>query len=152
METARLIGESIGREPVVDERLAELNYGTWEALTLDEIKRVTPAIYRAWEQDPGSVAPPGGETGAQLIERITPFLADLAPRHPTGNVAVVCHKTVCRLLACHIMGLPLSEYRRRIIVDNVALNTFELRDGVWHVVALNDTSHLNMRAVGVPPK
>jgi broad specificity phosphatase PhoE len=142
LETARLIGGAIGREPVVDQRLAELNYGTWEGMTFEEIKRATPAIYRAWEADPANLAPPEGETGVHLIERVMPFLAELAQRHQSGNVVVVCHKTVCRLLACQIMDVPLSEYRRQVAMENAALNIFETREGDWHVVALNDTSHL----------
>jgi broad specificity phosphatase PhoE len=58
-------------------------------------------------------------------------------------VVVVCHRTVCRLLACHIMGVPISEYRKRIPMDNGALNIFETMKGKWHVVALNDSSHLS---------
>jgi probable phosphoglycerate mutase len=142
LETARLIGEAIGREPVVDPRLAELHYGAWEGLTPEEFQRAYPAIYRAWDADPATVAPPGGETGVHLIERVTPFLAEVAQRHEQGNVVVVCHKTVCRLLACHIMGVPLSEYRRRVPMENAALNIFETHEGKWRVVALNDTSHL----------
>jgi broad specificity phosphatase PhoE len=150
LETSRIIGAEIERDPIVDERLTELNYGAWEGLTLDEIKRATPEVYRAWDRDPGSVAPPGGETAGQLIERVEPFLADLSRSHPGGNVAVVCHKTVCRLLACHLMGVPLSEYRRRIIMDNAALNTFERNDGIWRIVALNDTSHLTAASADDP--
>jgi broad specificity phosphatase PhoE len=146
LETAQLIGEAIGREPVVDPRLAELNYGAWEGRLFEEIKRTSPAIYGAWDADPANVAPPEGETGVHLIERVTPFMADLAQRHRSGNVVVVCHKTVCRLLACHIMGTPLSEYRRRITMDNAAVNIFETREGKWGVVALNDTSHLSTPA------
>ena len=142
LETARLIGETIGREPVVDHRLAELNYGAWEGRTFEEIQRATPAVYRAWDADPANLAPPEGESGAHLIERVTPFLADVAQRHPSGNVVVVCHKTVCRLLACHIMGVPLAEYRRRVPMENAALNIFEMREGIWRVAGLNDTSHL----------
>ncbi|MGO8791786.1 MAG: histidine phosphatase family protein, partial [Terriglobia bacterium] len=142
LETARIIGEVMGREPVVDERLTELNYGTWEGLTLEEIERTGPAIYQAWKRDPGSLAPPEGESGAQLVERVMPFLRDVALSHPAGNVMVVCHKTVCRLLACHFLGVPLSEYRQAVHMDNAALNTFEFQDGIWRVVALNDTSHL----------
>jgi probable phosphoglycerate mutase len=131
LETARLIGETIGREPVVDHRLAELNYGVWEGRTFEEIQHATPAVYRAWDADPADLAPPEGESGAHLIERLTPFLADVAQRHPSGNVVVVCHKTVCRLLACHIMGVPLAEYRRRVPMENAALNIFETVDGNW---------------------
>lgn len=148
LETARLIGEAVGCEPVVDHRLAELNYGAWEGRTFEEIQRATPAAYRAWDADPANLAPPEGESGVHLIERATPFLVDVAQRHQSGNVVVVSHKTVCRLLACHIMGVPLSEYRRRVRMDNAALNIFETVDGNWRVVALNDTSHLSTPPAG----
>jgi probable phosphoglycerate mutase len=142
LETARIIGEALRYEPVVDYRLAELNYGAWEGRTFEEIRRATPDAYRAWDADPANLAPPEGESGVHLIARVTPFLADVAQRHPQGNAVVVCHKTVCRLLACHIMGVPLDQYRRRITMDNAALNIFETVEGKWRVVALNDTSHL----------
>lgn len=151
LETARVIGQAIGREPVVDRRLAELNYGAWEGGTFEEIKRAAPNAYRAWDADPGSLAPSEGETGAQLIERVSPFLADVAQRHQSGNIVVVCHKTVCRLLACHIMGVPLSEYRRRIPMENAAVNIFETVEGNWRAVALNDTLHLSTPADGISP-
>jgi broad specificity phosphatase PhoE len=151
LETARLIGEAVGREPVVDHRLAELNYGTWEGVTFEEIKRATPAAYRAWDADPANLAPPEGESGVHLIERVTPFLADVAQRHQSGNVVVVCHRTVCRLVACHILGVPLGEYRRRVSMENAALNIFETRDGNWRVVTLNDTSHFITPAAGISP-
>ena len=140
--TAQVVGEAIGREPIVDNRLVELNYGAWEGQTFEEIKRGDPALYQAWDADPGSLAPPQGETGAHVIARVTPFLVELAHRHQNGNVAVVCHKTVCRLLACHMKGMPLAEYRRLIPMENAALNIFETVDEDWRVVTLNDTAHL----------
>jgi uncharacterized phosphatase len=144
LETATILGRAIGREAVADPRLVELSYGAWEGRTYEESRRANPDVYRAWERDPGSVAPPEGESGEQLIVRVKPFLADVVQRHPSGNVAVVCHRTVSRLLACHIMGVPLREYRKRIPMDNAALNIFETREGKWHVVALNDSSHLTV--------
>jgi broad specificity phosphatase PhoE len=142
LETARIIGSAIGREPKVDPRLTELSYGEWEGQTLEEFQCAAPAAYLAWDQDPANLAPPGGETGMHLIERATPFLAEVAQRHPQGNVVVVCHKTVIRLLACHIMGHPLTEYRRSIAMQNAAVNIFETVGEKWRVVALNDTEHL----------
>jgi alpha-ribazole phosphatase len=142
LETARLIGQAIGLESVVDHRLVELNYGAWEGRTFDEIESSTPDDFRNWAADPAQVAPPGGETGLHLVERVMPFLAEMAQRHQKGNVVVVCHKTVCRLIACQMMGIPLAEYRKRIIMDNAALNIFDVEEGRWQVVALNDTSHL----------
>jgi broad specificity phosphatase PhoE len=143
LDTAHLIGKATGKDPVVDPRLTELNYGTWEGKLFEEICRENPVLYHAWVADPGRIAPPQGESGEQLIERVAPFLADLAVRHPRGNVLVVCHKTLCRLLACYILGVPLSEYRRRLAVENAALNIFQHSEEGWRLVTLNDTSHLS---------
>ena len=142
LETAYLIGKALGLGPVVDNRLAELNYGTWEGRTFEEIERATPAAYQAWDADPAHLAPPQGESGMELIQRVMPFLTEAAQRHEQRNVVVVCHKTVCRLLACHILGVPLAEYRRCITVDNAAINILEAVEGEWRVVTLNDTCHL----------
>ncbi len=146
LETANIIGVAIRLDPMPDPRLMELSYGTWEGSTSAECRRTDPENYRAWEMDPAAVAPPGGESGEQLVGRVRPFLADLAQKHPTGNVVVVCHRTVCRLLSCYIMGAPLSEYRKRIPMDNAALNIFEEREGKSRVMAINDTSHLGLDA------
>jgi broad specificity phosphatase PhoE len=151
LETASVLGEAVGRDPVIDSRLVELNYGAWEGCTYEEISHATPEVYRAWQRDPGSIAPPGGESGEQLIERVTPFLLDVAERHQSGNVVVVCHRTVSRLIACYIMGVPLSEYRRHVPMDNAALNIFETREGKWCVVALNESSHLSTPVVEPVP-
>ena len=142
LETARLVGQATGREPVPDSRLVELSYGAWEGRTREECRSDFPAIYRAWEADPASVAPPEGESGEQVIKRVIPFLVEMTRKHAQGNVVVVCHRTVCRLLACHIMGVPLAQYRQRIPMENAALNIFEAREEKWHLVTLNDTSHL----------
>jgi broad specificity phosphatase PhoE len=143
LDTARIIGNATGNEPVVDDRLAELNYGTWEGKMFEEIQKADPLAYQAWIADPGRTAPPEGESGEQLVERAAPFLADVALRHERGNAVVVCHKTLSRLLACHILGVPLSEYRRRVAVENAALSIFQRTDEGWRLLVLNDTSHLS---------
>jgi broad specificity phosphatase PhoE len=141
-ETASIVGTAIERVPTVDLRLVELSYGAWEGRTSAEVKLASAEAYSAWEANPAAIAPPEGESGEQLIERLKPFLADVAQRHRNGNVAVVCHRTVCRLMACHLIGIPLPEYRQRIPMDNAALNIFETHGAEWRVVALNDSSHL----------
>jgi broad specificity phosphatase PhoE len=142
LDTARIVAEAIGHTPVVDIRLMELNYGEWEGRTFDEIERADPLGYQAWVADPGRLAPPRGESGEQLIERAAPFFNLIASRYGEGNVAVVCHKTVGRLFACHILGAPLANYRRRVVIDNASLNIFVTGKDGWRVAALNDTSHL----------
>jgi probable phosphoglycerate mutase len=147
--TARFIADAARIEPTVEERLVELDYGAWEGLTYEEIKQGHAAAYRAWVADPGEVAPPEGESGRQVVARVAPFLELLAARHPRGTVVVVSHRTVCRLIVCHVLGLPLGEYRRRLAMDNAALNILEWAETGWRLLVLNDTSHLAADGAGV---
>jgi alpha-ribazole phosphatase len=143
LETARLISELVGLEPILDPRLVELDYGRWEGKTLAEIMKNHSSTFRAWDADPGQVAPPGGESGLEVQQRLLPFLDFLAARHPQGHVLVVFHKTVCRLAICHALGMSPSEYRRRLIVDNAALSIIQARPYGWQLITFNDTSHLS---------
>jgi broad specificity phosphatase PhoE len=142
VETAAIVGGAITLGTRIDPRLIELSYGAWEGKTQEQSRILTPEIFERWERDPEVVSPPSGESGEQLIERVKPFLAELPEKHPTGNVLVVCHRTLCRLIVCYFKGIPLAEYRQRVPMDNAALNIFEWSAGHWSVLAVNDTAHL----------
>jgi probable phosphoglycerate mutase len=142
-ETARLISESVGLQPIPDQRLVELDYGRWEGKTLAEIRENDPKTFSAWDADPAHVAPPGGESGLEAQQRIVSFLDFLAAKHPQGQVLVALHKTVCRLAICHVLGMSPSEYRRRLILNNAALSIIQSQSYGWQLITFNDTSHLS---------
>ena len=148
LETARLISELTGLQPILDERLVELDYGEWEGKLLADILRNEPATYRAWDADPAQLAPPGGESGLAAQQRIVSFLDSLAGKHPQGHVLVVSHKTVCRLAICHVLGMSPSEYRRRLILSNAALSIIQSQPWGWQLITFNDTSHLSALGLG----
>jgi broad specificity phosphatase PhoE len=56
----------------------------------------------------------------------------------------VSHKTICRLVVCHVLGLAPSEYRRRLSMDNAAVNILRRDEEGWRLVLFNDTSHLRV--------
>jgi len=143
LETAQLISEVTGLQPVLDDRLVELDYGEWEGKSLADILRNDPETYRAWDADPAQIAPPGGESGLAAQQRIVSFLDFLAAKHPQGHALVVFHKTVCRLAICHVLGMSASEYRRRLILSNAALSIIQSQPWGWQLMSYNDTSHLS---------
>jgi broad specificity phosphatase PhoE len=143
LETARLISESVGLQPVPDERLVELDYGRWEGKTLAEIMESDPKTFCAWDADPAQVAPPGGESGLEAQQRVVSFLDFLVAKHPQSYVLVTLHKTICRLAICHALGMSPSEYRRRLILNNAALSIIQARPYGWQLITFNDTSHLS---------
>ncbi len=144
-ETASIIALGSGLAPIIDPRVVELNYGAWEGRTFAEIMADDGEGYRRWDRDPAREAPPEGETGLAGMARIVNFLDELkqpGPAERDEHVIVVTHKTVCRLALCHALGLAPSEYRRRLSMENAALNIITPAADGWRVILINDTTHL----------
>jgi alpha-ribazole phosphatase len=70
----RELAYAISADPILDDRLRELDFGAWEGLPWDAIPR---ADLDRWAADPAGFAPPGGETGHALLSRVKSFHADL---------------------------------------------------------------------------
>jgi broad specificity phosphatase PhoE len=89
--------------PIIDDDLAEWDYGDYEGVTTTEIRRDRPD-WSLWT-DGG----PGGESPEQirvradrLLDRIQPLLAD-------GDVALVGHGHALRVVAARWIGLAASD-------------------------------------------
>jgi broad specificity phosphatase PhoE len=145
LQTAALIAP--GREPVALPGLIEIDYGEWEGLSPQQARARDAARYEAWVADPLAVAPPGGETAAQVAERALAALEQIRSLHEGSPrpVLAVSHKATLRILGAALTGAPLSKYRLRWAQDECALNLIELRGGKDPFLRLwNDTAHLGL--------
>ncbi|TCP55785.1 alpha-ribazole phosphatase/probable phosphoglycerate mutase [Tumebacillus sp. BK434] len=115
----------LGEELRADERLAELHFGAWEALTYDEISE-RDHLY-SWYDDPWHFAPPGGETLQQLDLRLSSWLHDILARHPEQTVAAVSHGGPLRWL--------LAKYAHR---DTTLFHTLRLPPGGHAILKLSE--------------
>jgi broad specificity phosphatase PhoE len=120
-DSARLFAARLGRVAETDSRLRELSFGGWEGLSWGEIQRRDPRRLAAWGQRWWQVAPPGGETFADLSRRVLAWFEDLGSG---GEVVVaVAHGGSLRALLGALLDLPRGEL-------------FELRFDYAHVSAL----------------
>jgi probable phosphoglycerate mutase len=94
-----------------DPDLWEWDYGGYEGLTTPQIQKTTPGWY-LWRDGviPGDAAHPG-ETIEQVAQRTERVLARVAPLLAGGNVALVAHGHVLRVLTACYLRLPPSEGR-----------------------------------------
>lgn len=92
-------------EPLVDNRLMELNFGDWEMSAWDDIPR---DIFDAWAHNYANLAPPNGETFSQLQQRGVDFLEEILAHYPNGNIAIVTHGGMIRALLAHVLNMPLK--------------------------------------------
>ncbi|HLO62501.1 MAG TPA: alpha-ribazole phosphatase family protein [Azonexus sp.] len=95
----RALAERLHLQPIIDHRLAEMDFGAWEGRRWDDIPR--PEL-DAWAADVAGYAPPGGESPRQLQRRALDFVASLA----VPEAAIVTHAGVIRTLLAHWQGLP----------------------------------------------
>ena len=119
LRRARRTAELAGLADVtVDDDLREWDYGGYEGLTTDEIHRERPG-WDLWSDGvaPGPPEHPG-ESARQVGERADRVLklADAALRDaerpgggpPDGDVVLVAHGHILRVLAARRLGLPAS--------------------------------------------
>ena len=84
----------------VDPRLMELGFGDWEGTPWDDVPR---ADLDRWTADPLSFRAPAGESGAELVARVTDFYSGLA-----GDCVVVSHGGPLRVLSALLRGAPVD--------------------------------------------
>lgn len=94
-----------------DPDLWEWDYGGYEGLTTPQIQETRPGWY-LWRDGvvPGDAAHPG-ETIEQVAQRTERVLARVAPLLAGGNVALVAHGHVLRVLTACYLRLPPSDGR-----------------------------------------
>jgi broad specificity phosphatase PhoE len=121
-DTATPAALATGLEPHVDARLREIDFGRGEGLTTAQMRQRFPEALAAFHRDPATHHLPGGENPADAVTRAAACLRDINDSHPDGRVLLVGHSTLNRLLLCHLIGVPLSEYRRLFpVVGNCAI-------------------------------
>jgi len=94
-----------------DPDLWEWDYGGYEGLTTAQIQQQRPGWY-LWRDGviPGDAAHPG-ETVEQVGERVDRVLARVGPLLADGDVALVAHGHVLRVLTARYLRLPPDEGR-----------------------------------------
>lgn len=82
-QTMEIIRAAMGLEPQgyrIEPRIAELHFGDFQGLTMDELDQRQPGLAFTRESDKWNFLPPGGlaESYEMLRQRITPWLDEIA--------------------------------------------------------------------------
>lgn len=103
-QTAAIICGARGVEPIVNEAFRERNVGVFEGLTQHEAQVRFPELWslnvtRQWHG-----APTGGETIAEVIERVSIGLQQLVEANVERSVALVAHGFVAKVVRAVSLG------------------------------------------------
>ena len=106
-ETARLIRQARSLSPDDihhDDGFVEAAYGNWEGLTLAQAREHFPDDFPRRRANRLEFAPHGGESFAQLTERVMARLKAL-----TASTVLVCHGGVVKVIFGAYMGLSARQ-------------------------------------------
>ena len=104
-ETAVFLSETT----MAVEGLQEIGVGQWEGLTFQEIREKFPEIYQRRIKNPIVYRIPGGEAISTCRNRAMRALENLL-KETEGDIAVVAHAGVNRILLCELLGRSLKYY------------------------------------------
>jgi probable phosphoglycerate mutase len=117
--------------------LREIGLGEWEGFTFREIEQRFPEEFAARGRDMEHWRPPGGESFADCRIRVMDALHTIL-RQAQGNILVVGHAGVNRLILCDVLGIPVANLHS-IGQDYGCLNMIEFSATRTRLKLLNYT-------------
>ena len=106
LKRCKLLAQALSDGVVYDDRLKEINFGTWEMKAWNNIpaEELNP-----WMENYFIAAPPEGESMQELEARVLAFIDDLKQQQLTKAI-VVTHGGVIKVLKGYYEKLPKDEW------------------------------------------
>jgi len=146
VETAEILAKPHRLPLVRRDGLREISHGRWEGHTRREVEERYADEYAAWDADPFTFAPEGGESGLSVLARALPVIREVVVSHVGQTVLVVSHKATLRLILSSVLGFDPRGYRDRLDQSPACLNVVDFRGPVRaRLMSFNDTSHYSDR-------
>jgi broad specificity phosphatase PhoE len=134
---AELISEITNSECITENRLTEIGQTPWEGLHISEIEDRHGELYRQWCTRPDTVTFADGEGIGDVQTRALSAIRDIKSRHQGGQVVLVTHCEVVRVVVAAALCLDLR-HAHRVHVSNARISTFWGEDaGPGDLLAFN---------------
>lgn len=136
--TLEPLAAALGLEPLVDDRLSEVDYGQWTGRPLGEL--INEPLWSVVQQQPSAAVFPEGEGLAQVQARAVAAIREhdsrLRAEHGGDAVWVACtHGDVIKAVVADALGTHLDSFQR-ITADPASVSVIrytKLRPFVLHV-------------------
>ena len=152
--TAKHTADRRGLPITADTGLREIFAGEWERMSFDEIPKKYPEEYRVWHEDIAHSHLPGGESVAEMAERVNAAFEKIAAENDGKTVFVATHATPIRAMRCKWLGVPLTEMQRLEWVPNASVTVVEYDGNKRNVLFYGQAEHLIKAGLltGLPKK
>jgi broad specificity phosphatase PhoE len=88
--------------------LHEVDFGDWTGLSWKQVMEKYKISAFEWLDKLEQANIPGAESASEFRARVEPCLQHILGRHPTGNVGIVCHGGVVRMILSILLQVPIT--------------------------------------------
>ena len=147
LKRARLTAQAIAKYhndiDVIDEPgFIEMNVGELENRSLKELALNYPETAKKWDRSPDLCEFPGGETMAEVYERVNRALDRVIAENPGRTVVITTHGGVLRNLYARIQFGEPTGIRKSEVFGNTGVSTVIAEGDRLYFESTNDLSHL----------
>lgn len=128
--------EVLGLNGIVENRIREIDFGSFTGMTFHEIEKLYPHKAKEWLRDSINYRVPKGESVLDVYNRIEEFLKEIIQKNK--NALLICHDCVIRVALCWVFDNP--EYFFKFKVDNGSINIISV-DGDYKYIKKTNYKH-----------
>ncbi|MDT5073069.1 MAG: hypothetical protein QOH82_2389 [Mycobacterium sp.] len=152
--TVAPLAGALGLEPVVDERLSEVDYGAWTGRNIGDL--VKEPLWAVVQQQPSAAVFPDGEGLAQVQARAVAAVREhdrtLAEQHEGDVLWVACtHGDVIKSIIADALGTHLDSFQR-ITADPASMSVIRYTSMRPFVLHVNHTGPALTAALSAKPE
>ncbi|QLL05485.1 histidine phosphatase family protein [Mycobacterium vicinigordonae] len=153
--TVEPLAEALCLQPLIEDRIAEVDYGEWTGRKLGEL--VSEPLWRVVQAHPSAAVFPGGEALAQVQSRAVAAVREhdrrLTEEHGADVLWVACtHGDVIKAVIADAYGMHLDSFQR-VNADPASVSVVrytQLRPFVLHVNHTGARLSAGLRAAPAP--
>lgn len=141
-DTVAELAKRTGLPVLIEDGLHEIYGGEWEAMTFEELPRRYPEAFKIWEDSLGLSRPTGGESYAEVRDRMLKTMEKIARDNNGKTVVVVSHSLAIRAFCNGVLSVPLEKIDHGPDIPNASLTSVFYENGRWTIEFLGKADHL----------
>ncbi|WP_459501177.1 phosphoserine phosphatase 1 [Bacillus sp. C1] len=141
MHTAELIKGGRHIPIIADEHFYEINMGTWEGQTLEDLEAQYPEEVHTFWNEPHRFCSTSGENFYDVYNRVIEGVNDLLEKHKGESILIVSHAAAAKLLVGHFAGLSVEKVWDDPFMHSASLSIIEFEEKKASVKQFADISH-----------
>jgi probable phosphoglycerate mutase len=132
-----------GAEPDLDDRLMEIDMGSWEGLTHEEVtEQYGELLDRMFKEGEDTRRGGDGENWEDLTHRVGSAFDAIVSQRSVGHLALVSHGSALRALVLRLVGGGWERARRTGILPNTGYGRLISRGDRWWIADYGLAPHL----------